>query len=319
MSTIERAAAKLGKAIRNPATQPDNDALPIGGAAQRRQAPVDGHRAFRSSTADRGPEDRDILYDRISDGRSTGGQYQQLDLASLTTDGFVTKDNSKSVLASDFRRIKRPLLLNMKVDAARKPDARPPNLILITSALPGEGKTFVSINLALSVAAEVDSSVLLVDGDPLKDDVARVLGIQYDYGLVDVLQQGRHPEGAVVATNVEGLSVLPAGYTNDSPDELFASEIMQQTLYELAAQDEHRVVLIDAPPLMVGTMSSVLSRICGQVVMVVEAERTPQATVAEAVGLIDGCESVSLMLNKATRRQSEHLNYGYGYGYGYGA
>jgi protein-tyrosine kinase len=316
MSTIERAAAKLGRVLKG---------ADDGKAAGRQRSPTPGRAGNvggGKSTARQplvaGNRLPGALDDELSDP-AVGGAYRVLDLSRLTASGFVTRDNAKTMLASDFRRVKRPLLLKMKAEEGRAPAANPLNLILVTSALPGEGKTFVSINLALSIAAEVDSSVLLVDGDALKGDIAKVLGIEYQTGLVDVVQEHRHAEGAIIGTNIEGLSVLLAGHIDDSPDELFASEMMQQTLLELAHQDEHRVVVIDAPPLMAGTMASVLARVCGQVVMVVEAERTPQATVAEAVNLIGGCESISLMLNKATRRSPEQLNYGYGYGYGYGS
>jgi protein-tyrosine kinase len=298
MSTIERAAGKLKQGFKPTAGDPKQNS---------RAAP---ERAGRS------PGSVAPTADAMSD--HAAGGYRTIDLARLTARGYVTKENSRTVLASDFRRIKRPLLTRHKDDEHSAPDANPRNLILVTSALPGEGKTFASLNLALSIAAEVDSSVLLVDGDALKGDIARLLGIDYQVGLIDVVREGRFPESAIIGTNIEGFSVLPAGYTEDSPDELFASDMMRQTLHDLARENEHRIVIVDGPPLMAGTMASVMARICGQVVLVVEAERTAQDTVAQAVELVDGCDSVSLMLNKATRRPNDQLNYGYGYAYGYG-
>ena len=130
-------------------------------------------------------------------------------------------------IATDLRRIKRPLLLAIKKSAASGTSALPPNLVLITSALPGEGKTFVSINLALSIAAELDRTALLIDADVAKNDVARVLGVTYDTGLTDLLErESLHTEDTVLRTNIESLAFLPCGRMLPNVDELFASDRM---------------------------------------------------------------------------------------------
>jgi protein-tyrosine kinase len=139
-------------------------------------------------------------------------------------------------------------------------------------------------------------------------------------GLTDLLQQGAaYPENAVLQTNVPSLSLLLSGPRLPNVDELFASDKMVQLMRDLADHDPNRIVIIDAQPLHAGTESSVLARMVGQVVMVVEADKTPQATVTEALHHLKGCQSVSLVLNKARRRSSDHGGYGYGYGYGYGS
>lgn len=298
MSTIERAAAKLGS-IGKARTEPTVEVGP-GLVADEPVALDVVERKVESSAAE-----------------SLRGGYCELDLESLASRGFVSSDNTQTEIAADLRRIKRPLLLSIKHAESRQETSQPPNLVLITSSLPGEGKTFVSINLALSLAAEVDRTVLLVDADVAKGDVARVLDIPVNRGLSGLLQEpAAFAETAVMQTNVPSLSIMLAGKPLSNIDELFASERMTQLLHDLAEYDSNRIVVIDGPPLHAGTEASVLARMVGQVVVLVEADKTPQSTVTEALQQLNGCGSVSLVLNKARRRASERGAYGYGYGYG---
>ncbi len=242
----------------------------------------------------------------------------EIDIAALTAAGFATNQNVNIEIAADLRRIKRPLLMAIKKSAAVDHRALPHNLILITSAVPGEGKTFVSINLALSMAAELDKSVLLVDADVAKNDVARVLGVECESGLTDVLaRHSVHADDTILQTNIESLSFLPSGKMLPNVDELFASERMSTTSCgNLRNRIPNRIVIVDAPPLHAGTEAGVLARMVGHVVVLVEADKTAQSTVEDALHQLKGCESVSMILNKARRRASDHVAYGYGYGYG---
>src|SRR5262249_49232041 len=161
----------------------------------------------------------------------TRNRRVELDLPTLTARGFITPDNAESELATDFRRIKRPLLLAIKKVEATSTHENPPNLIVVTSSLPGEGKTFTSLNLAFSIAAEMDRSVLLVDGDVAKSAVAEVFSISPEMGLTDVLSRGGGGvDDAVMATNVPGLGRLSSGPRVPNTDELFASEMMRQLM-----------------------------------------------------------------------------------------
>jgi exopolysaccharide/PEP-CTERM locus tyrosine autokinase len=307
MSTIERAAARLGtigKVRAEPIvrdTPPDStrvDGLPV-------EALLETHREVPPARVE------STVSPRI------GGGYCEIDVNALTAAGFATQQNVNVEIAADLRRIKRPLLMAIKKSAALGQQGLPHNLILITSALPGEGKTFVSINLALSISAELDRSVLLVDADVAKNDVARVLGLTYEVGLTDLLDRRNiHTEDAVLQTNIESLSLLPSGRMLPNVDELFASDKMARLMRELAEHDPNRIVIVDAPPLHAGTEASVLARMVGQVVVLVEADKTPQSCVSDALHQLKGCGTVSLVLNKARRRSSDHVAYGYGYGYG---
>ena len=251
---------------------------------------------------------------------STGGNHSaprrwcEINVEALTAKGFISPRSGRGQLAQEMRRIKRPLLLNIhkaKADAA--PDTPPANLIMITSALADEGKTFIAINLAMSLAAELDRRVLLVDADVARGDITVQLEIEPARGLGDLLLESNYlTEDAVLTSNIERLSILPGGEPNDHIDELFASELMGKITGSLAAEDPQRIILFDAAPLLAATEPAVLARHMGQVVVVVEANKTPQDAVRQALAQVEDCANVSLVLNKTSQRESGGYAYGYG-------
>lgn len=239
----------------------------------------------------------------------------RIDLARLAAGGFVTPDAPRSQLADEFRVIKRPLLTNVQGKSAA-PVARA-NLIMVTSSVPGEGKTFVAINLALSIAMELDRTVLLVDADVSRPSLLERLGLPPSRGLLDVLTDGAlELPDVLLRTNVERLSLLPAGTAHARATELLASDAMNRLLDELATRYPDRILIFDAPPLLPSTESRVLATHMGQVVVVVEAERTPQASVTQALATIESCPVVMTMLNKVPHSRLGAY-YGYYGQYGY--
>lgn len=298
MSTIERAAARLG-ALGQAQSEPIvGDAARIDAAQQETLADASAQPSVRPASGQ----------------PPIGGGFCEVDVSALTARGFATQPNVNAAISADLRRIKRPLLLAVNKSAAQGGQGLPSNLIVITSALPGEGKTFVSINLALSIAAELDRTVLLVDADVAKNGVAQVLGVSYDVGLTNILERGSvHVEDTVMQTNIESLSLLLSGRVVPNIDALIASDKMARVMRELAACDPNRIVIVDAPPMHAGTEASVLARMAGQVVVVIEEDKTPQAALMNSLHQLKGCESVSLILNKARRGLADHAMYGYGY------
>lgn len=296
MSTIEKAAAKL--AARGKSTVERKEASGV------------------SQTQSEGRVSEPVMQGKRQGFTSAPEQFCDIDLTHLVAKGYLRPGEGKSQLAQEMRRIKRPLLLNIQKSRA-KGDAEPAtNLIMITSALQGEGKTFIAINLAMSLAAELDHRVLLVDADVSKGDITEQLEIEAQRGLSDLLHETNYiDEDAVLTSNVERLSILPAGGNTDHIDELYASELMGTIARSLASADPDRVVVFDAPPILVTTEAVVLARYMGQVVVVVEANKTPQDAVGQAVRQLEGCANVSMLLNKTSHRESG--GYGYGYGYGY--
>jgi protein-tyrosine kinase len=227
----------------------------------------------------------------------------EIHLERLSAMGYVSPQAPSSRRAEEFRMAKRPLLTN-----ARGNPAAPvlhANRIMVTSSLPREGKTFVSINLALSIAMERDTTVLLIDADVTRPTVLERLGLPPSKGLLDVLTDpGLDIQTVMLRTNVERLSILPAGTLQDQATELLASRSMSVLVDKLASRFPNRILLFDAPPLLGSTESRVLAAHMGQVVLVIEADRTPQSRVIDALTTLESCPVVMTLLNKASSSEA---------------
>ncbi len=244
----------------------------------------------------------------------------EIDLKALAALGVGVPGAARSQIADQYRVIKRPLIKNAMGKGASV--IAHGNLIMVTSALPGEGKTFTSINLALSIAAELDNTVLLVDADVARPSLMRMLGLPTDSpGLLDLVQDDSMDMASVLlSTNVEKLSILPSGTPHPRATELLASEAMVKLLEEVAARYPDRIIVFDSPPLLITTESRVLATHMGQIVMVVSAGKTLQADVKRALATIESCPVKLLLLNRSSSLFKGGYGYGYGYkdGYGYG-
>lgn len=199
--------------------------------------------------------------------------------------------------------VKRPLLNN-----ARGNSAAPvinANRIMVTSALPREGKTFVAINLAISIALERDTTVLLIDADATRPAVLERLALSPAKGLLDVLSEpDLDVQTVMLRTNVERLSILPAGTLHPQATELLASKRMSALVDKLAARFPNRVLLFDAPPLLGSTESRVLAAHMGQIILVIEADGTPHRQVNDALVTLESCPVVMTLLNKASSSEA---------------
>lgn len=222
----------------------------------------------------------------------------EVDLAALEAGGHLLPDAPSSALAEETRIIKRRLLKAIDDKAERDPRAR---VALITSGQPGEGKTFLALNLALSIAGEHERAVLLIDGDTSQPEIAGRLGIDSDSGLVDALaDRDVDPESLVIDTDIAGLSILPAGRRERNVPELLASARTEEVLGRLLAADPQRIILIDSPPALAASNASVLAGHAGQILVVVRADATSEADLKETVGLLGGPARLSLVLNSAS-------------------
>lgn len=239
----------------------------------------------------------------------------ELDNEALSAAGIIRPDAPRSQLADEFRVIKRPLIDNaMGRRASRIKDG---NLIMITSALPEEGKTFTAANLAMSIAMELDNTVMLVDADFSKPSMLKVMGLSPARGLLDILVDDsiKLPH-VLLRTNVEKLTILPSGTPHPRATELLASEGMVRLLEEMASRYADRIIIFDSPPLLVTTEARALASHMGQVVVVVKAESTAYADVKHALSTLESCPVKLMLLNQANTSAKD--GYGYGYGYGYG-
>ncbi|MEQ1600134.1 MAG: tyrosine-protein kinase family protein [Methylophilaceae bacterium] len=224
--------------------------------------------------------------------------HVEINLAKLRQMGGITPNEEKTQIVEEFRIIKRPLITNaFKLGIGQ---ANSGNLIMVTSALAGEGKSFTSINLAISIAMEMDHTVLLVDADVARPSLPKYLGVSNDAGLMDVLLDNTLDLADVIhRTNIEKLTLLTAGRKSQHSTELLASQGMSALLKEVAQRYKDRIIIFDSPPLLLTSESRVLASQMGQIVLVVEAETTTQKTVLEALRQIEACDNVNLIFNKA--------------------
>jgi exopolysaccharide/PEP-CTERM locus tyrosine autokinase len=244
-----------------------------------------------------------------------------LDQSLLREKGLLPPAAEDAQIARHFRHIKRPLVakaLAIKEKAGALPDA---GVILVASAVPGEGKTFTAMNLAFSLAREKDATVLLIDADVAKPHISSVLGLQGTPGLLDaVANPALDVETMIHETDVPGLSVLGAGEQQELATELLASENMTTLISRLRSNEPRRIVLLDSPPLLLTTESRELGSVAGQVVLVVRAGQTPRETVYDAIDMFPEDKSIGLVLNQVSASSADGAYYGYGrYGSAYGA
>ena len=243
----------------------------------------------------------------------SGTKRIEIDLARMRSMGMVTAAGGRTTLVEDFRIIKRPLL--KRAFAEKVPGERPGNLIMITSSLPGEGKTYCAINLAMSIAMELDHTVLLIDADVARPSVMRTLGLPNQRGLMDILLDDKVDLADVMLkTNVETLSILPAGSPNPRATELLASQMMTSFVYEIANRYPDRTVIFDSPPLLLTSEAHVLAGLMGQIVVVVESEKTTQHAVKESLRQLEGLKNVNLIYNKTREFPGVEETYDYHYG-----
>jgi exopolysaccharide/PEP-CTERM locus tyrosine autokinase len=244
-----------------------------------------------------------------------GSRRVDLDLVAIGASGVVTPNAPRTRMADQYRVIKRPLISNVMGKGAGT--IKHANLIMVTSALAGEGKSFTAINLAMSIAAELDRTVMLVDADVARPSVLRVLGLPPGAGLLELLEGKAQMSDVLLRTNVDKFTLLPSGSPHPRATELLASDAMVRLLDDMATRYPDRIIIFDSPPLLLTTESRVLATHMGQIVVVVRADSTLQSTVEEALATIEACP-VKMMLLNMVRNDSAGSGYGYNYGYGYG-
>ncbi|WP_374521884.1 XrtA-associated tyrosine autokinase [Hydrogenophaga sp.] len=302
-SLIEKAAQRLeqlrqaGVSVGDaPAATPAPAAEPVAAAPVAPAAPVKAKVAVPEPEPE--PVSREVF----------------LDLDRLMQAGYVTPNAPRSPIADQYRVIKRPLLANATGKGA-VPVVNG-NLIMVTSALPGEGKSFTAVNLAMSLATELDYRVLLVDADVARPSLRRVFDLPAGPGLMDVLvKPDVKMSDVLLRTNIDKLSLLLSGTPHARATELLASDAMTRLLEEMAQRYPDRIIIFDSPPLLPTTEARVLATHMGQVVVVVQAERTLQSDLQHALATIENCPVKLMLLNQARGIGKDVYGYGYGYGY----
>jgi protein-tyrosine kinase len=292
---IERAAALLRQRETEEAVSP---ATP---AAARFAQPVIGTAPAR--------DDADI-----------GNGELVLDRGRLASFGVAIPSAERSRTAEEFRLVKRNLMTAWAA-GDRSGEGRFNRVIMVTSARPGEGKTFVALNLALAFSSEREVKALLVDADThvggRHSAIKTVLSIGASDGLVEVLAGAANLENVLIRTNVENLLVLPSGRGGPHVPELFSSSHMSVLLTELTRRFPERFVIVDTPPCMVSSDAATMAPLVGQIIFVVEAFRTQYDEIEASLSMLSACPRISLLLNKSEQTSAHFGSYAYSYGYHY--
>lgn len=238
-------------------------------------------------------------------------------LEALDQQGYVSLSSNRKLINEELRAIKRKVIRNAFGGLSKTLPAS--NLVTVTSTRPGEGKSFTAINLALSIALEQDKTVLLVDTDVLKPSVSKKLQVadSVDAGLMEfLLEEVSDVTEIIYKTNIDNLRFIPAGRPSHLSTELLASEKMAMLAEEFVKRYPDRIVVMDAPPLLGINETAVLANLAGQILIVVEEDKTHLGELKQAVEQLDQDKAIGFVMNKS-KKQDSTTGYGYGYAYAY--
>jgi receptor protein-tyrosine kinase len=285
---VERAAARLLRsgALDESAADLLQPAPGAAGPKAERPPPLSRHSPGPSTPSpESGPQ------------ASDAGPVTTLEAGTLQRAGMMDWSGARSRIAEEFRLIERQLLRAAFPAEGAQPGYS--NLLMITSARPEEGKSFTALNLAGSIARQGDHHVLLIDADSKRDSLSAALGLADAPGLLDAAADpGLDVGRCMVKTPVEHLTFLPVGEKRARSAELFSTREMARLIQTLGRRYSDRLLILDAPPCLSTSDPAVLAPVVGQILFVIEAERTQRDEVESALELIEACPAVSLVLNK---------------------
>lgn len=230
-----------------------------------------------------------------------------VDAVALERAGMVDWSRTRSRVSEEFRLVQRQILRN--AFAPPSAEAGFTNLVMVTSARPGEGKSFTAVNLAGSIARQGNNHVLLVDSDSKRDSICYPMGLADAPGLLDLAANPRlDPAPMIVRTPIEQLSILPIGRERERSPVLFSSSEMIRLIKSLGRRYADRLLVLDAPPCLSTSDPAVLASVVGQILFVVEAERTQRDEIEASLDLLQACPTIALVLNK------QHISSRYTFG-----
>jgi receptor protein-tyrosine kinase len=311
---VAPATALLDEVRRPPVTDLDTDLHNRGAAALAGWETAADSDAAATPVTDRAPEDVAPSYDTANaDGQQDGsladpgphtlmpgdeGAGQPfVDMTSLFRAGMIDWNRVRSRVSEEFRLVQRQIVRTAFTAAGAEPGFS--NLLMITSSIPGEGKSFTALNLAACIARQRDHHVLLIDIDSKRDSFCMALGLGDAPGLLDLAANPELDATQVMArTAIENLSVLPIGIERDLGPELFASKQMTKLIQTIGRRYADRLIVLDAPPTLSTSDPAALAPIVGQVLFVVEAERTQREEVVSSLDLLQACPTITMLLNK---------------------
>jgi protein-tyrosine kinase len=218
---------------------------------------------------------------------------------------LVAYHNPQSVEAELFKVLRTNLLIPVK--------GRPPKSILITSAMPGEGKSFVAANLAISIARGVEERVLLMDADVRRPSIHRFFGLNQTGGLSDYLVTGTNVSKHFIKTPVDKLTILPAGSPPENPVALLTTHKMKALLHEVSRRYEDRFIIIDSAPSSLASETAAIANYVDGVIIVVRSGETPRKAVAEVIKQLGKEKILGIIMNHSDQTVKKYYGYGKSY------
>ena len=308
MSTIEKALQRKREAEARAKAEKASDTAQEQNAEEIRE-PV----ASTENSAEKSVKSKKVSTASHTDGAVSTLDPFNIDLDRLVNNGHISLLGDRRQINEEYREIKRKLLANAFGPLAKT--LHNSNIIMVSSSRPSEGKTFTATNLAMSIAAEQDKTVLLVDADVLKPNVLNTLGLERRKGLMEYLTgEVEDISDVLYPTNIDKLKIIPAGKSHHLSTEMLASQKMHETVDEFANRYPDRIVIFDTPPLIGINESAVLANFAGQAVVVVEEGRAKLADIKRAVERLNPNMAIGFVVNKSTHTDSENSGY-YGYYY----
>lgn len=218
-----------------------------------------------------------------------------LNIAALEQAGMVVGRKPRTRIAEEFRIIADQVLRTIPAG----PAAGTSNLLMVTSARPGEGKSFTSLNLGASIALHGRRPVLIADIDAKQRSITHELGLQNRPGLLDLAAQpSLKPEDVLVRTAIGKLAFLPIGMPQADACGASGEHAIGTVIEWLARRLPNHTVVLDAPPCLSTSDPSTIAPVVGQIVMVVQAEQTQRSEIEAGLDLIKACPHITLLLNK---------------------
>ena len=241
-------------------------------------------------------------------GREAHARPQPVSLAQLRQAGlaFVPDTAPRSLVSEEMTLVQQQLLRAMGTPG----QAGRPNVgrhaVLITSARSGEGKTFVSLNLAVSIASSTSHQVVLVDVDGFGTSLTQALGLGEAAGLRALAANPSQPKEPLLRpTAIDRLSILPHGAAVSASGAPPAGAAVAAAVRALAVAMPHHILILDAPPALATSDANAIAPVVGQVVLVVQAEETPRDEVEAALDVVEACPSLQLLLNQTRFKASD--------------
>jgi receptor protein-tyrosine kinase len=236
----------------------------------------------------------------------------KLNMGVLRRSGMINPELKTSTVANEFRNIKRKVLASARAKDSR---ALVNNLLMVTSTLPEEGKTFTSMNLALSIAAERDLQVLLIDSDLHRPSIGKFFETAPRPGLSELLSNPSlaFTDVACRCDSVPNLSVVFAGKHVDDAPELIGSTRMRDFLSDVSQAAPNRMVIIDTPPALTTFEPALLAPHAHQTLMVISAQHSGRHQIEKALDSVSACHNIGLMFNKAPKWEQRDQGYYYNY------